>query len=106
LTRRPAFENRQVETMRSIAAEGGAMIRILRKVGIAVGSLVAAFFAVGLLSGWILPWFGVTPSNDPRQVAVLTVITIVVGGLFYRDIIRYEQRMRKARDEMRRDDEA
>lgn len=81
------------------------MVRMRRKVGFAVASLVAAFFGVGILSGFILPWFGVTPSSDPRLVAVQSVMTIVLAGLFYRDMIRYEHRMRKARDEMRRDDE-
>lgn len=40
------------------------MTRMVRKVGIGAGSLVAACSAVGFPSGWILPWFGVTSSRS------------------------------------------
>ena len=76
------------------------MLRIVRKIGIAVGSFVAAFFAAGLLSGMILPLLGVRPSGDMPQVAILSVITVVLGGLIYRDIIWRERRLRELRDEM------
>lgn len=84
----------------------GVLARV-RRLGIALGSLVAAWFAVGILSGMILPLLGVpTGRLDPPWVAVLIVITVVLGGLVYRDIIRRDERFRALRADMRwlRDD--
>lgn len=73
------------------------MIRLLRRVGIAIGSLVIAGLAVGLVGGMILPLIGV-PLTPTPTVAVTpsglieTAIALVLGGLIYRDILRREQR--------------
>jgi LytS/YehU family sensor histidine kinase len=79
----------------------------VRRLGIALGSLVAAFFAVGIVSGMVLPLLGVpTGRLDPPWVAILSVLTIVLGGFIYRDILRRDERVRALRADMRwlRDD--
>ena len=60
------------------------MIRIVRRVGIAVGSLSIAYLAVSLIAGIMLG-----PSADRNPV--IAVIIIVLGGLVYADIIRRER---------------
>jgi len=50
------------------------MIRIVRRVGIAVGSLLIAYLAVSLIAGIVLG-----PSADRNPV--IAVIIIVLGGL-------------------------
>jgi CBS domain containing-hemolysin-like protein len=70
---------------------------MVRRVGIALGSLVAASLAVGLVAGLCLSLFGLNTTSAAGQDqlsggVVLTVVTIILGGLIYRDIIRREQR--------------
>jgi len=60
------------------------MIRIVRRVGIAVGSLSIAYLAVSLIAGTMLG-----PSADRNPV--IAVVIIVLGGLVYADIIRRER---------------
>jgi hypothetical protein len=72
------------------------MVRVVRRVGIAIGSLVAAWLAVSLVGGFLLPAVGVSfASTGPGSLAVGTVVeilvAIVVGALIYRDIIRRDQ---------------
>ena len=54
------------------------MLRVLRRVGTAIGSLVAAALVVGLI-GALVPVPGFT-----------WIVTIILGGLIYRDILRRE----------------
>jgi hypothetical protein len=51
----------------------------IRRVGVAIGSLVIAYLCVGLVGG-VIPQFLGTITNP--------VVTIVLGGLVYRDIVR------------------
>ena len=62
------------------------MLRMLRRVGIAFGSLVAAWLVVSLVWGLLLP------STTSTGSAVVGLVTVVLGGLIYRDIIRRETR--------------
>jgi hypothetical protein len=60
------------------------MIRVLRRVGIAIGSLTIAWLAVALVGGII---------GLSTQVGVFGVIVVLIlGGLIYRDILSREQR--------------
>lgn len=73
------------------------MLAALRRVGIAIGSLFWAVLIVGLVGGVILSVvdpghapFGATASAPEATVA--TIVTVVLGGLLYREIIRRETR--------------
>lgn len=75
------------------------MIAIVRRVGIAIGSIVAAGLVVGLVGGAVLPFFGVPfrpvdPGTTAPASALAGLVTIVLGGLIYRDIIRRERQAR------------
>ncbi|MGZ8439079.1 MAG: hypothetical protein ACXWXR_11145 [Candidatus Limnocylindrales bacterium] len=70
---------------------------MVRRLGIALGSLVAASLAVGLVAGLGLSLFGLNTTTSAGQAqfsggVVLTLVTIVLGGLIYRDIIRRQPR--------------
>jgi hypothetical protein len=58
--------------------------RIVRVVGVAIGSLVAAYLAVWLIGGILFGWTG----KDGQLVAILA---IVLGGVVFADIMRREQ---------------
>jgi hypothetical protein len=60
----------------------------VRRVGIAVGALVEAALVVWLLQGFL-------PAGLP-----VAVLTVVLGGLIYRDIVRRE--VRSSRDILQR----
>lgn len=71
------------------------MLTALRRVGIAIGSLIWAVLIVGLVGGVILSVvdpghapFGATASAPEATIA--TIVTVVLGGLLYREIIRRE----------------
>jgi CBS domain containing-hemolysin-like protein len=73
------------------------MISALRRVGIALGSLVAAGLVTGLVGGLFLSLFGLNTTTMAGQLQLagglaVTVLTIVLGGLIYRDIMRRERR--------------
>jgi membrane associated rhomboid family serine protease len=61
------------------------MIRIVRRIGIAIGCLVAAWLSVSLVAGVFL-------GSGATGNALVGLITLVLGGLIYRDIIRRERR--------------
>ena len=67
------------------------MIRIVRRIGIAIGSLVIAYLAVMLVAGVL---FGPTAAASP----VVTLIVIVLGGLVFADIVRRERSTTAAPD--------
>lgn len=57
------------------------LVRFLRLVGIAIGSLVAAGLVLGLVSGFL-----------PLPIASISgLLTIVLGGLIYADIRRRDR---------------
>ncbi len=61
------------------------MLQILRRIGIAFGSIVAAWLAVSLVAGMLL---GPAASGN----VLVWLVTLLLGGLLYRDIMRREQR--------------
>ena len=62
------------------------MLTVIRRVGIAIGSLVIAYLAVSLVAGVFL---GRSAQENPVLVAC---IAVVLGGLVYADIMRRERR--------------
>jgi hypothetical protein len=60
------------------------MVQVVRRIGIAIGSLVIAMLALALVGGIV----GLTPSSG----AVFGLIVVIVGGLIYRDIMARETR--------------
>lgn len=54
---------------------------MVRRVGIAIGSLVMAYLATSLVAGAV---FGASVASSP----LLVVMVVVLGGLIYADIIR------------------
>ena len=60
------------------------MTRIVRRVGIAIGSLVIAYLAVSLVGGILL---GSAAIGSPLSGLVI----VVLGGLIFADIIRRER---------------
>jgi membrane associated rhomboid family serine protease len=73
------------------------MLRVVRRVGIAIGSIVAAWLVISLVGAVLLPFVGVPfRSTDPGATAsssaIVGLITLILGGLIYRDIIRRERR--------------
>ena len=72
------------------------MLRMLRRVGIAIGSLVAAWLVISLVGGVLLPFAGVPyrptdPGATGSGSALVGVVTLILGGLIYRDILRRER---------------
>ncbi len=67
------------------------MIRVVRRVWIAIGSLVIAYLAVSLIAGIVL---GPAADRSP----LIAVIVIVLGGLVFADIIRRERPKSSAGD--------
>ncbi len=73
-----------------------SVLHILRRVGIAIGSLVAASLVIGLIGSAFLPFFGVPfrpldPGTTTTGSAIAGLVTFVLGGLIYRDILRRER---------------
>ena len=76
------------------------MLGLLRRMGIAIGSLVAAALAIGLL--WGLVQWTVIALGSPIELGgplspgagfLLVLGTVLTGGLIYRDILRRERRL-------------
>lgn len=72
------------------------MLRVFRRVGIAVGSLVAAWLVISLVGWAVLPLVGVPfrptdPGATGSGSAIVGLVTLILGGLIYRDILRREQ---------------
>lgn len=72
------------------------MVRVIRRIGIAIGSLAIAVLAVGLVGGMVLPLIGVpltpTPTVTVTPGGLLEIaIALVLGGLIYRDIVQRER---------------
>jgi hypothetical protein len=56
-------------------------VRIVRTIGIAIGSLVAAYLAFMLVAGTFFGWTG-------RDSALAGFVVVVLGGLVFADIMR------------------
>ena len=72
------------------------VLHILRRVGIAIGSLVAAWLVISMVGGVLLPFVGVPfrpldPAGTATGSMFAGLITVVLGGLIYRDILRREK---------------
>jgi hypothetical protein len=61
------------------------MVRTIRRMGIAIGSITIAWLALGLVGGVI----GLSPGSG----ALGLLAVIVLGALIYVDIIKREQRL-------------
>ena len=73
-----------------------SVLHILRRVGIAIGSFVAASLVIGLVGSAFLTFFGVPfrpldPGTTTTGSAIVGLVTFVLGGLIYRDILRRER---------------
>jgi hypothetical protein len=76
------------------------MVELIRRMGIALGSLVAAALCVGLVGGMI-PSFAIAspiglllPGPSLGGSALSAIVIVVLGGLIYRDILIREQHRR------------
>jgi hypothetical protein len=73
------------------------LLGFVRRVGIFIGSLVAAALVMGLISGLVLMPMGSELRESgatPVVGALIALLTIVLGGLIYRDIMEREERGR------------
>ena len=61
------------------------MLSVIRRIGIAIGSLVIAYLAVSLVAGVVL---GQTAQTNPFLVGL---VSVVLGGFVYADIMRRER---------------
>jgi hypothetical protein len=61
-----------------------SVVRMVRRAGIAIGSLVIAYLATSLVAGAL---FGASVASSP----LIAVLVIVLGGLIYVDILRRER---------------
>ncbi len=68
---------------------GEFRLTIIRRVGIAIGSLVIAYLAVSLVAGVLL---GQSAQTNPIVVGAI----VLLGGLVYADIMRRERRRSSA----------
>jgi len=60
-------------------------VRLVRLVGIAIGSLVAAYLAVSLVAGSLLGLGG-------KDAPLAALVAVILGGLVFADIMRREHR--------------
>ena len=71
------------------------VLSFLRRVGIFIGSLVAASLVMGLVSWIVMVPMGsqlLESGAGPVAGALVVFLTIVLGGLIYRDIMEREER--------------
>jgi hypothetical protein len=71
------------------------VLSFLRRVGIFIGSLVAAALVMGLVSWVVMVPMGpqlLASGAGPVAAALVAVLTIILGGLIYRDIMEREDR--------------
>ena len=71
------------------------LLGFIRRVGIFIGSLVAAALVMGLITGLVLWPMGTQVRESgamPVIGALIGLLTIVLGGLIYRDIMEREER--------------
>ena len=71
------------------------LLGFIRRVGIFIGSLVAAALVMGLITWLVLLPMGAQLRESgatPAVGALIGLLTIVLGGLIYRDIMEREER--------------
>ena len=71
------------------------LLGFIRRVGIFIGSLVAAALVMGLITWVVLLPMGTQLRESgamPAIGALIGLLTIVLGGLIYRDIMEREER--------------
>ena len=71
------------------------LLGFIRRVGIFIGSLVAAALVMGLITWVVLLPMGTQLRESgamPAIGALVGLLTIVLGGLIYRDIMEREER--------------
>jgi len=71
------------------------VVGIIRRVGIFIGSLVAAAVVMGLITWLVLLPMGTQVRESgamPVIGALIGLLTIVLGGLIYRDIMERDER--------------
>ena len=71
------------------------VLSFLRRVGIFIGSLVAAALVMGLVSWIIMVPMGpqlLASGAGPVAAVLVAILTVVLGGLIYRDIMEREDR--------------
>ena len=68
--------------MPRIVEYASAMLRVIRRIGIALGSLTIAFLALALIGGVI--------GLGPEVGMLFTVAVFILGWLIYRDILSRE----------------
>jgi hypothetical protein len=64
----------------------GTMLAVIRRIGIAIGSITIAYLALSLVASVVL---GRSAQADPFPIGLVAVI---LGGLVYADIVRRERR--------------
>ena len=73
------------------------LLGFIRRVAIFIGSLVAAALVMGLITWVVLLPMGAQLRESgamPAITALIGLLTIVLGGLIYRDIMEREERGR------------
>ena len=71
------------------------LLGFIRRVGIFIGSLIAAALVMGLITWIVLQPMGAQLRESgamPVIGALIALLTIVLGGLIYRDIMEREER--------------
>lgn len=73
------------------------LLGFIRRVGIFIGSLIAAALVMGLITWLVLQPMGAQLRESgamPAIGALIGLLTIVLGGLIYRDIMERDERGR------------
>jgi len=71
------------------------VLGFIRRVGIFIGSLIAAALVMGLITWLVLQPMGAQLRESgamPAIGALVGLLTIVLGGLIYRDIMERDER--------------
>ena len=71
------------------------LLGFIRRVGIFIGSLIAAALVMGLITWIVLQPMGAQLRDSgamPVIAALMALLTIVLAGLIYRDIMEREER--------------
>jgi hypothetical protein len=71
------------------------LVEFIRRIGIFIGSLVAAALVMGLITWLVLQPMGAQLRESgamPAIGALVGLLTIVLGGLIYRDIMERDER--------------
>jgi hypothetical protein len=71
------------------------LLGFIRRIGIFIGSLVAAALVMGLITWLVLLPMGAELRESgamPAIGALVALLTLVLGGLIYRDIMEREDR--------------